>query len=138
MHERRSPIPYLAIAACFAALALASRIYADAFPPYVWLYWGDTLWAVMVYLVVAVALGSRSPFVAVAVAIAGMYAVEASQLYDAPWIDAVRRTRAGGLLLGHGFLWSDVACYTIGAVAGMAIDSALRARRASTRRRLAT
>ena len=44
--------------------------------------------------------------------------IELSQLYHAPWIDAIRRTRLGGLVLGYGFLWSDLACYAVGVVCG--------------------
>ncbi len=41
---------------------------------------------------------------------------EALQLYHAPWIEAIRQTRVGGLILGFGFLWSDIICYAIGIV----------------------
>ena len=40
--------------------------------------------------------------------------IEVSQLYHAPWIDSIRRTTLGGLVLGFGFLWSDLACYAAG------------------------
>ncbi len=39
---------------------------------------------------------------------------ETLQLYQAPWIQAIRHTKIGGLLLGFGFLWSDIICYFIG------------------------
>ena len=42
------------------------------------------------------------------------YLIEISQLYHAPWIDAIRSTALGGLVLGFGFLWSDILCYTVG------------------------
>lgn len=41
---------------------------------------------------------------------------ELLQLYHAPWIEAVRQTRIGGLMLGFGFLWSDIICYAAGIV----------------------
>jgi hypothetical protein len=47
-------------------------------------------------------------------------AVETSQLYHAPWIDGIRATLPGALLLGSGFLWSDIACYAVGAMIGAA------------------
>ena len=43
------------------------------------------------------------------------YAIEGSQLCHAPWIDTIRHTRLGALVLGYGFLWSDIICYTVGA-----------------------
>ena len=55
-------------------------------------------------------------------------AVELGQLYHAPWIEAVRQTRIGGLVLGFGFLWSDLACYAAGIGMAAALDHALRRR----------
>jgi hypothetical protein len=40
--------------------------------------------------------------------------IELSQLYHRPWIDAIRHTRLGGLILGFGFLWTDLIAYSIG------------------------
>jgi hypothetical protein len=48
--------------------------------------------------------------------------IEASQLYHAPWLDAIRRTTLGGLALGYGFLWSDLACYAVGVGLGAIIE----------------
>ncbi|MDO4536447.1 MAG: DUF2809 domain-containing protein, partial [Clostridium perfringens] len=45
-----------------------------------------------------------------------------SQIYHAPWIDSIRNTTLGGLVLGFGFLWSDILCYTIGIAIGVALD----------------
>jgi hypothetical protein len=50
--------------------------------------------------------------------------VEVGQLYHAPWIDTIRSTPIGGLALGHGFLWSDLACYAGGVVLGILIERA--------------
>ena len=49
-------------------------------------------------------------------------AVELSQLYHAPWIDSIRHTTIGGLILGFGFLWSDLACYSLGVGLGVLIE----------------
>ena len=49
--------------------------------------------------------------------------VEVSQLYQAPWINALRATRIGALALGQGFLWSDVVCYALGVTLAVAVDS---------------
>jgi len=44
------------------------------------------------------------------------YCIEISQLYHDTWIDAIRGTTLGALVLGHGFLWSDIVAYTVGIV----------------------
>jgi hypothetical protein len=63
-------------------------------------------------------------------------AVEISQLYRAPWIDALRASRLGGLVLGRGFLWSDLVCYAAGAAGAAAIDAALIWVRSRRRKRM--
>ena len=45
----------------------------------------------------------------------------ACRMNHARWI-AVRRTTLGGLVLGFGFLWSDLACYTVGIGLGMVLE----------------
>ncbi|MFM8818855.1 MAG: DUF2809 domain-containing protein, partial [Phycisphaerales bacterium] len=45
------------------------------------------------------------------------------QLHHAPWIDGIRATRLGALVLGSGFLWSDIACYAVGVAGGAAGES---------------
>jgi hypothetical protein len=56
---------------------------------------------------------------------AGLFsmAVELSQLYHAPWIHGLRRIRLAALLLGHDFLWSDLACYGVGVCVGMLAET---------------
>jgi hypothetical protein len=41
-------------------------------------------------------------------------AVEFSQLYNAPWIDALRATLPGRLVLGSTFNWPDLPAYALG------------------------
>ena len=52
-------------------------------------------------------------------AIVFCYFIEFTQLYHAPWIDDIRKTALGGLILGYGFLWSDILAYSIGVAVGM-------------------
>ncbi|WP_258140294.1 ribosomal maturation YjgA family protein [Mucilaginibacter phenanthrenivorans] len=47
------------------------------------------------------------------------YGIEFSQLYQAPWINNIRHTVIGGLVLGEGFLWGDMLCYTVGVAIGI-------------------
>ena len=49
-------------------------------------------------------------------------AIELSQLYHAHWIDSIRHTTLGGLILGFGFLWSDLACYAVGVGIGVIVE----------------
>lgn len=126
--RRRSRPLYLALTAVSVALGLASRRFRDALPAFVGAYAGDALWAAMVYFLAA-AVWPRASIRRLATG-AGVFAlaIELSQLYHAPWIDGVRATRPGGLVLGFGFLWSDLACYAAGILLAAAVDRALAPR----------
>src|SRR4051812_1598365 len=110
----RRRIAYVILIALTIAAGLASRRFRGSPPGFVGEYTGDTLWAAMVYLLLAAAFARRRPWVLAAAALAFSYAIEISQLYHAPWIDAIRRTTLGGLVLGYEFVWSDLVCYTVG------------------------
>lgn len=130
--RRRSRILCLLLAFAAIALGLATRRFPNAFPGFVAAYAGDALWATLVFLLMAIIWPAGSTRrLAVAAAIVSL-AVELGQLYHAPWIDAVLQTRMGGLVLGHGFLWSDLPCYAAGIVLAAALDLAL-ARRSMAR-----
>ena len=104
-------------------LGLGSRRYASALPAFVSTYAGDTLWALALFLFLGLILpGCRRRRVA-ALALGLSFLVELSQLYHAPWIDSVRQTTIGGLILGFGFLWSDLACYAAGVGLGVVLET---------------
>jgi hypothetical protein len=111
------------------AAGLASRRYPGWQPDFVARYAGDTLWAAMVFWVLALVWHRGRAAVVGALALGISFADEFSQLFHAPWIDAVRATRWGALVLGQGFLWSDLWCYAAGVAIAVAIDRGL-ARRA--------
>jgi hypothetical protein len=89
-------------------------------------YSGDTLWAALVYLLLATAFISLSKLKVAFSALLFSFAIEISQLYHAPWIDAIRSIRIGALILGHGFLWSDLVCYCAGIGIALGIDAAIQ------------
>jgi hypothetical protein len=138
MHDtpspRRARPTYAAASVITIALGLVSRRFAASLPEFVRLYAGDALWAAAVYFLAA----TLSPRTRIAWLAAGTltfaFAIEASQLYHAPWIDGVRSTRLGALVLGQGFLWSDLVCYTIGVIAAALVDQAMSRRHADRER----
>ncbi|WP_370832497.1 DUF2809 domain-containing protein [Clostridium sp.] len=91
-------------------------------PEIISLYSGDILWALMVFLIISFIFNKKSTIFTISWAIIFSYSIEISQLYHAPWIDAIRNTTLGSLILGFGFLWSDLVCYTIGILIGIVID----------------
>ncbi len=109
---------YLGCAISLIPIGMASRTYGNTF---VKLYFGDVLWAMMIYFGLKILLPNQSKKVAY-LALVFCFLIEFSQLYHAPWIDAIRNNRLGGLVLGFGFLWSDLVCYSLGIGLGYCID----------------
>ncbi|MCL4864340.1 MAG: DUF2809 domain-containing protein [Gemmatimonadales bacterium] len=116
---------YAALAALTIVAGLASRRFPHFLPAFVARYAGDTLWAAMVFWLLAM-LWPRARTRGLAIGALGIaVGVEISQLYHAGWIDAIRQTRLGALALGSGFLWSDLACYAVGVGVAAGVDRLL-------------
>lgn len=90
-------------------------------PNFVATYSGDAIWAMMVFFLACAAFPRWSTIKLAIVAIMFSFMIEFSQLYHAPWIDALRQNTFGALVLGHGFKFSDLVCYAVGVGVGCAI-----------------
>ena len=75
---------------------------------------GDVLYAVMMFLLIKFLLIELRSWKVALISLSICYFIEISQLYQAPWINQIRNTTICALVLGHGFLWSDMIAYTIG------------------------
>ncbi|MDT8718940.1 DUF2809 domain-containing protein [Clostridium sp. 19966] len=122
MTHKGNRLLYLFLTILVVLLGLSSRKLADHLPNVVNTYLGDTSWALMIFLGFAFLFKMKGTKFIAAISLAFSYAVEISQLYHAPWIDSIRRTTLGGLILGYGFQWNDLLSYTIGVVIGVIID----------------
>lgn len=131
MQQRSSPRPMTPRAGAraglrrwrFAAAAALTVILGLASRQLTWvpLWVGDLLWSTMVFFLVSVCRPSGGRWRCGAVALAISYLVEASQLYHRPWLDSIRGTAAGHLVLGSAFSWTDMVAYTAGVAAGIAV-----------------
>ena len=87
-------------------------------PDFIYPYLGDALYALMIYFGLGF-LFSKPPSLQMLLAsVAICFLIEISQLYNADWISAIHQTRIGALVLGQGFLWSDLIVYLFGAIVG--------------------
>jgi hypothetical protein len=89
---------------------------------------GDALWAMMMLWWMSVPLPQAPLRTRAMAALAICFAVEASQLYHTPTLDAWRATTIGHLVLGSGFDARDLLSYTLGVLAGAALALRLRPR----------
>jgi hypothetical protein len=118
-HQPGSRFHYTLLLLAVIALGLWSRTSMSlSLSPFVAQYAGDTLWALAIFLGLGILFPRmRTPRTAL-LALLIAFSIEVCELYHAPWIDAIRSTRPGGLILGYGFLWSDLVCYSCGVAIG--------------------
>lgn len=117
MPRSRPIYAILVVATIGAGLASRSKRATDL-PEFVSTYAGDTLWALLIFLLLGLAfprLSTRSTAIA---ALVISFSVEASQLHQGEWINQLRASEIGALILGKGFLWSDLLCYSAGIAVG--------------------
>jgi glycopeptide antibiotics resistance protein len=119
---QRNRIIYAVCVLIVILLGLVSRSGSPLIPTFLEEYAGDTLWALVAFLMFGFLFPRFSTVKVAAIAALFSLAVEISQLYHAAWIDAIRRTRLGGLVLGFGFMWSDLVCYAAGIGIGVLLE----------------
>ena len=88
-------------------IGLASRRFSTA-GSFIYDNLGDALWAAMIYFGVRFLFTKVPKKTSAVVALSFCFFIELTQLYQADWINALRHTTLGGLVLGSGFLWSDI------------------------------
>ncbi len=114
---RRNRSFYFFITLFVVLIGILSRK-IDSIPLFV----GDVLYAMMVYF------GCRVLFVhsvyskKILVPLVICYLIELQQLSDASWLVSIRNTTLGHYVLGQGFLWSDLVCYTLGVLLAFGLD----------------
>jgi hypothetical protein len=75
---------------------------------------GDALWAMMVFCLWRIILvRSKLRWVAI-ITLVHSFVVEFSQLIRWSWLVSFRNTFVGHMMLGQGFLWTDLLAYMIG------------------------
>jgi hypothetical protein len=89
---------------------------------------GDGLWALMVFVGFGLLLPRASTVTLTLLALGVAWGVECSQLYHAPWIDALRATIPGRLVLGTTFYWADLIAYAVGVAGAAWVEWRLRQR----------
>jgi len=125
----RTRAAYVALGLATIAVGLLVHLRGSVLDPVTRDVLGDTLWAAMI----AWGMGALAPAAQLAVRSGAAYAVcvavEVSQLYHTPALDAIRATRAGHLVLGSGFDPRDLAAYALGVASAALLEAVVVARR---------
>ncbi len=109
---------YLFITLFVIFLGVLSRK-INAFPLFV----GDILYAVMVYFGCRFLFIDASNLKKIIIPLLFCYFIEWQQCYGAEWLVTIRNTTFGHYVLGQGFLWSDLVCYTFGVAVAFLLDT---------------
>lgn len=104
-------------------IGLISRL--NFWPKWVFFYMGDSIWAIMVFFIMSTLLPKASIRKRGLLSIVYAWLTEFSQLYQANWINEIRTTKLGALVLGKGFMWSDLLMYVIGVLIACIITKML-------------
>ncbi|MED0875948.1 DUF2809 domain-containing protein [Bacillus mobilis] len=126
MKTKRNRLSYALFTIVVIILGLSSRKLAFALPQLLNDYLGDALWALMIFTGFGFLFPKIETMKLAFISLLFCYGIEVSQLYHAEWIDSIRATTLGGLVLGYGFLWSDLVAYTIGVGVGFLFEFILR------------
>lgn len=122
MSKSRNRLLYLILTLITMILGLLSRRYGNYLPNVISEYSGDTLWALMVYFGFAFLFNNKSIVMISVITLIFSYSIEISQVYQGHWINNIRGTTIGALILGKGFLFSDLICYSFGTLIGSSLD----------------
>jgi hypothetical protein len=117
---KNSRIRYFILVVFVIALGITSRK-IDGVPT----YFGDTLYAVMVYFGLRIFFINFNIKKTAILALLFCFIIEFLQLYQAEWIIEIRKTTLGHYVLGQGFLWSDLGFYILGVVIAFWMDHKL-------------
>ncbi|MEL7222498.1 MAG: DUF2809 domain-containing protein [Bacteroidota bacterium] len=109
----RSRLIYSFLFIVVIGLGLLSRSW-DGVPKVIYPYQGDYLYAIMWCLMITIVFPAMRSWKVGIISLLICYGIECSQLIQADWMNQIRSYRIGGLILGFGFLWSDMISYSLG------------------------
>lgn len=122
LQYRNMQITYLIVIIITIFLGLASRKWSLLLPSFVAQNTGDMLWAIMVYFGFRLLLVCKSTLTAIWLSFLFSFSIEFSQLYQEDWMNQIRGTTLGALILGKGFLVEDLVRYTVGIIIATVFD----------------
>ncbi|WMJ74026.1 DUF2809 domain-containing protein [Cytophagaceae bacterium ABcell3] len=113
---------YFGIVLIIIVLGMSSRVFASQIPVFIADHAGDALWAAMVYFGCRMLWPDRGMVFSVVLSLSFSFFIELSQLYQAEWLNYLRSTTVGALVLGRSFVLIDFVRYTIGIALAYSLD----------------
>lgn len=122
MRSRIRRCTFFLISIGAGTIGILSRKFPEYLPEEVVKFMGDTMWAFALYYLLKIFFPRENIVWIFLACFSISVLVEISQLYQAEWINAIRDTVVGGLILGNRFVWTDLICYFSGALLAGFID----------------
>ena len=119
---KRNPRIYLLVMVLITAFGLPARTVQDRLPAWYVQYFGDYLWAMLLFFIFALILQNVNTTKVAFVTLLFTYGIEITQLFHPPWLEYLRSIKIFALILGFTFLWSDIIAYTLGIFTGAVIE----------------
>ena len=117
---RRNRKIYLGLIIITIIVGILSR--TNLIPELIYPYVGDFLYALMFFFIIGFLFPNVKILKIALISIGICYIIELFQLYQSDWINNIRNNKLGGLILGFGFLWSDIISYTLGGFTGFIFE----------------
>jgi hypothetical protein len=122
MKTKRRTSTYLLIMVVITALGFPARTIPDQLPSWYVQYFGDYLWAMLLFFGFALMLQNMGTFKVGIATLLFTYSIEISELFHPPWLEYLRSIKLFALVLGYTFLWTDIVAYTLGISTGALIE----------------
>ncbi len=122
MNTRRNARIYWLMMLVIIALGLPSRTMQAHLPSWYVQYFGDYLWAMLLFFGFALILQKSNTLQVAMTTLVFTYCIEISQLFHPPWLEYLRSIKLFALLLGYNFLWADLVTYALGIFTGALIE----------------
>lgn len=120
MHHITNRLVYLVILVIIIALGLYSKDLTGKITEMVDIK--DAAWAMMIYFLFRIVFpGTGYVKIVILAALFSLF-IEISQLFHAEWLDKVRETYLGQIILGSSFVWGDFMAYAIGIGVAVLVD----------------
>jgi hypothetical protein len=126
MSRNRTFYALLVVGTIAAGLATRSTLFNMS--PVFGKYPGDCLWAAMVFWGVGMSFPALSTFRTAGLAVLICFVVETMKLLPWDWLNSIRQTTLGHLMIGRAFTWQNYIAYSVGVIVA-SLGEALIARR---------
>lgn len=113
---------YVCMAVVLIPFGLGTKSYHGPLQSWIHSYAGDVLVAIFLYLLLRGVLPRLSPAICGLTILCVSIVVECSQLFTSPFLEQLRQTFPGRVILGASFDWIDLLCYALGVGLAVSLD----------------